>query len=114
VGKQFVATAVMLLVEEGKVNLDASLTEYFPDAPARWQPIQVKNLPAHTSGLAECESDERPKCGTPLDLTPGPDRGQAFGDDRHFADREWLRATQAGLSQYQLGSARYAHPQGHR
>ncbi len=35
VGKQFTATAVMMLVEEGKVALDDPLTKYFPDAPAR-------------------------------------------------------------------------------
>src|SRR5438309_8310970 len=29
VGKQFTATAVMMLVEEGKIGLDDSLTKYF-------------------------------------------------------------------------------------
>ena len=33
VGKQFTATAVMMLVEEGKVGLDDPLTKFFPDAP---------------------------------------------------------------------------------
>ena len=37
VGKQFTATAVMMLVEEGKVGLDDPLTKYFPDAPASWK-----------------------------------------------------------------------------
>src|SRR5690348_13550921 len=32
VGKQFTATAVMMLVEEGKIGLDDALTKYFPDA----------------------------------------------------------------------------------
>src|ERR1700686_2361554 len=31
VGKQFTATAVMMLVEEGKVGLDDPLTKYFAD-----------------------------------------------------------------------------------
>src|SRR5215472_15222773 len=35
-GKQFTATAIMMLVEEGKVGLDDPLTRYFPDAPAAW------------------------------------------------------------------------------
>ena len=34
VGKQFTATAVMMLVEEGKIGLDDPLTKYFPDGPA--------------------------------------------------------------------------------
>src|ERR1700676_3759976 len=36
VGKQFVAAAVMMLVEQRKVSLDDSITKYFPDAPATW------------------------------------------------------------------------------
>ena len=34
VGKQFTATAIMMLVEEGKIGLDDPLTKYFPDAPS--------------------------------------------------------------------------------
>lgn len=59
VGKQFVSAAIMMLVEEGKINLDDSITKYLPNAPATWKPILVKNLLSHTSGLAEYESTER-------------------------------------------------------
>lgn len=59
VGKQFVSAAILMLVEEGKVNLDDSIVKYFPDAPESWKPIQVKNLLSHTSGLAEYESPDR-------------------------------------------------------
>jgi uncharacterized protein (TIGR03435 family) len=59
VGKQFVSAAVMMLVEEGKMNLDESIVKYFPDAPDWWKPILVKNLLSHTSGLAEYESGDR-------------------------------------------------------
>ncbi|HLY40749.1 MAG TPA: serine hydrolase domain-containing protein [Terracidiphilus sp.] len=59
VGKQFVSAAIMMLVEEGKLSLDDSITKYFPDAPASWKPILIKNLLSHTSGLAEYESSER-------------------------------------------------------
>jgi len=31
----------------------------FPEAPASWKPILIKNLLSHTSGLAEYESKER-------------------------------------------------------
>jgi CubicO group peptidase (beta-lactamase class C family) len=33
VGKQFVSAAIMMLVEEGKLSLDDSITKYFSDAP---------------------------------------------------------------------------------
>jgi len=59
VGKQFVSAAIMMLVEEGKLSLDDSLTKYFPGAPATWKPILIKNLLSHTSGLSEYESDDR-------------------------------------------------------
>ena len=59
VGKQFVSAAIMMLVEEGKINLDDSITRYFPNAPPGWKPILVKNLLSHTSGLAEYESPDR-------------------------------------------------------
>lgn len=59
VGKQFVSAAIMMLVEEGKISLDDGLTKYFPDAPATWKPILIKNLLSHTSGLSEYESEDR-------------------------------------------------------
>jgi CubicO group peptidase (beta-lactamase class C family) len=59
VGKQFVSAAVMMLVEEGRISLDDSVTKYFPEAPATWKPILIKNLLSHTSGLSEYESDDR-------------------------------------------------------
>jgi CubicO group peptidase (beta-lactamase class C family) len=52
-GKQFTATAVMMLVEEGKINLDDSLTKYFPDAPASWNQVKVRHLLSHTAGFGD-------------------------------------------------------------
>lgn len=51
VSKQFVATAIMILVEEGKLTLDDPITSYFADAPAIWQPITIRHLLTHTSGI---------------------------------------------------------------
>jgi CubicO group peptidase (beta-lactamase class C family) len=53
VGKQFTAVAVMLLVQDGKLALDDSITRYFPDAPASWKPISIRHLLTHTSGLPD-------------------------------------------------------------
>jgi CubicO group peptidase (beta-lactamase class C family) len=57
VGKQFTATAVMMLVEEGKVGLDDPLTKYFPDAPASWREVTVRNLLSHTAGFGDYPKD---------------------------------------------------------
>jgi CubicO group peptidase (beta-lactamase class C family) len=56
-GKQFAATAVMMLVEEGKVSLDDSITKYFPDAPSTWKPVTVRNLLSHTGGFTDYPKD---------------------------------------------------------
>lgn len=53
VGKQFTATAVMMLVEENKVGLDDPLTKYFPDAPASWKEVTVRELLSHTAGFGD-------------------------------------------------------------
>lgn len=49
--KQFVATAIMLLVEEGKLSLDDPISRYFDDAPAIWQSITLRHLLTHSSGI---------------------------------------------------------------
>ncbi|HTW33041.1 MAG TPA: serine hydrolase domain-containing protein [Rhizomicrobium sp.] len=59
IGKQFAAAAIMMLVEEGKLSLDDSITKYFPQAPDSWKPIRIKNLLSHTSGLSDYSTVER-------------------------------------------------------
>lgn len=53
VGKQFTATAVMMLVEEGKISLADPLTRFFPDAPAAWKNVTVRHLLSHTGGFGD-------------------------------------------------------------
>lgn len=54
VSKMYVTAAVMQLVDQGKVSLDAPLTEYITDfkmADERYRDISVRMLMNHTSGL---------------------------------------------------------------
>jgi len=51
VSKQFFATAILKLMEEGKLSIDDHVHKFFPDAPETWRPIQIKHLMSHTSGL---------------------------------------------------------------
>ncbi|MDQ4122164.1 MAG: beta-lactamase family protein [Acidobacteriota bacterium] len=53
VGKQFTAAAVMLLVEEGKINLDDKISKFFADAPETWKDITICHLLTHTSGMTD-------------------------------------------------------------
>ena len=52
-GKQFTATAVMLLMEDGKLAIDDKLSKYFPDAPEAWRNITIRHLLTHTSGMTD-------------------------------------------------------------
>ena len=56
-GKQFTATAVMMLVEEGKLNLEDKITKYFTDGPEAWRNITVRHLLTHTSGMTDYPTD---------------------------------------------------------
>ncbi len=51
VSKQFFTTAVMKLMQDGKLSIEDPVHKYFPDAPEAWRPIKIKNLMSHTSGL---------------------------------------------------------------
>ncbi|MEK6611884.1 MAG: serine hydrolase [Gemmatimonadota bacterium] len=55
VTKQFTAMATMLLVQDGKLRLDESLTDVFPEFPAYGRRVTVRHLLTHTSGLQDYE-----------------------------------------------------------
>lgn len=84
VGKQFTATLVMMLVEEGKLALDDRIGKHIPGAPEIWKDITVRHLLTHTSGLSNAlynkidmrrdyTEDELVKeiAALPLDFQPG-------------------------------------------
>ena len=53
--KQFVAAAVMTLVEQGKINLDEPASLYLSDLPSAWREVTVRQLLTHTSGIPDFE-----------------------------------------------------------
>lgn len=84
VGKQFTATLVMMLVEEGRMSLDDHIGKYIPDAPEIWKAITIRHLLTHTSGISnklydqinmrqDYSEDELVKkiAAVPLDFQPG-------------------------------------------
>ena len=52
VGKQFTAAAIMMLVDDGKLGLEDSLLKYFPEGPASWKNVTVRELLSHTADSA--------------------------------------------------------------
>lgn len=51
VGKTFTATVVMMLVEEGVVELDQAITTYLDNIPPAWHSVTVRHILSHQSGL---------------------------------------------------------------
>lgn len=49
--KQFTAAGILLLAEDGRLDLDASIGRYLSNLPEEWQPITARHLLTHTSGL---------------------------------------------------------------
>jgi CubicO group peptidase (beta-lactamase class C family) len=67
VSKQFTAAAVLLLEHQGKLRLSDPVTKYIPELPDYGQPVLIRHLIHHTSGLREW-SDIAELAGLPLSL----------------------------------------------
>jgi len=55
VTKQFTATCVLMLVDQGKLGLDDSIRKYFPEFPEFADGITITNMLQHTSGIEDYE-----------------------------------------------------------
>jgi len=51
VTKQFTATAILQLVEQGKLDLDADFTKYLPEFDTHGHAVPLRRLLDHTSGI---------------------------------------------------------------
>lgn len=50
--KQFTAAAILLLEEDGKLNLEDPVRVHWPEAPRAWEKVTIFHLLTHTSGMA--------------------------------------------------------------
>ena len=95
--KPFTATAIMMLVEEGRVGLDDKISKYLLNTPDSWREITVRHMLTHTAGfasnckeireqgwLANYTTAEMFEAGSkcPLDFAPG-ERYQ-YSDQGYF------------------------------
>jgi CubicO group peptidase (beta-lactamase class C family) len=55
VSKQFTAAAILLLVEDGKLQLDDSIRHWLPSLPATTDQVTLRQLLSHTGGLIDYE-----------------------------------------------------------
>ena len=51
VSKQFLATGIMLLVQDGRLALDDPVSKFYPNAPESWRGITLRHFLTHTSGV---------------------------------------------------------------
>lgn len=51
--KAFTGVAIMQLVEEGKIDIEAPVSRYLDGLPEPWQPIKLRQLLTHVSGLPD-------------------------------------------------------------
>ncbi len=51
--KQFTAVSILMLMEEGKLNLEDEITQYIPDYPIQGHRITIHHLLTHTSGIKD-------------------------------------------------------------
>lgn len=51
--KQFAAATIVMLADDGKLSLDDDLRRHIPELPAYEQPITIRQMLHHTSGLRD-------------------------------------------------------------
>jgi len=59
-GKQFTCAAILLLQQEGKLNVSDKLSKYLENLPDTWQDITLQQLMNHTSGMRDDWIEETP------------------------------------------------------
>jgi CubicO group peptidase (beta-lactamase class C family) len=80
--KQFTAAAIVLLSQQGRLQLEDRITRYLPEGSAVWKGVTIRNLLTHTSGVPDdttlddrreySESElVRSAAGQPLLFEPG-------------------------------------------
>lgn len=70
VTKQFTSTAILMLVQQGKLALDDDIRKYVPDFPDKGPRITIEHLLTHTSGIKDYTDDPNWPGLWRQDLTP--------------------------------------------
>lgn len=68
--KQFTAISILMLSEQGKLNLDDEITTFIPDYPTNGHKITIHHLLTHTSGIKSFTSMRALGGISKKDLTP--------------------------------------------
>ena len=68
--KQFTAISILMLIEQGKLNLDDEITKFIPDYPTNGNKITIHHLLTHTSGIKDYTRVKGLNAIAQKDLTP--------------------------------------------
>ena len=94
--KQFTSSAIMKLVEQGRVKLDDDLSKYVPQFPLHGQKVSIRQLLTHTSGVHNyTNSPEWPKTWNEV-LSPGAIIKFVAADTLDFAPGTAYRYSNTG------------------
>ena len=55
--KQFTATAILILQDQGKLKVEDLIGKYLSDAPKAWEKVTIHHLLTHTSGIPSYTDD---------------------------------------------------------
>ena len=68
--KQFTAMSVLMLFEQGKLNIDDEITKYLPEYPTNGRSITIHHLLNHTSGIKSYTSLQKVRKMIRTDFSP--------------------------------------------
>jgi CubicO group peptidase (beta-lactamase class C family) len=97
VTKQFTAAAILTLEAEGKLSLDESVRRQLPSLPSWAEPVTIRHLLTHTSGLVDYEDV----------IPPGTTRQLTDADVLHLLEQQPALDFPAG-SRYRYSNSGYA------
>lgn len=95
ISKQFTALAILMLQEEGKLNVNDPVCDYVPNCPESWQDFKIHHLLTHTTGLflemsAFYDEQFPPKPSTPAQIVARikdyPPMGFTPGESFYYAN----------------------------
>lgn len=99
--KQFIATGIMLLAQEGQLGLDVPISRHLEGTPATWKAITIRHLLTHTSGMVreapgfdplKVQSDgDVIKSAYPMPLRFAPGEKWEYCNTGYFALAEIIR-----------------------
>ena len=98
ISKQFTATAILRLQDEGRLRISDPVCKWIQPCPKAWEPVRISHLLSHTSGIPDLMA--RPGWGmrrtTPATLAELTEDSKRFG--LQFAPGTKVRYDNAGFN----------------